>query len=71
MREGRGCIFSQGLKNQGKLSQTLFASTLRLGKKKYNGEKLSFIEIKEGEATYYLAPFEYYNEDFLTFKIDF
>ena len=35
---------SQGLKNQGKLSQTLFASTLRLGKKKYNGEKLSFIE---------------------------
>ena len=35
---------SQGLKNQGKLSQTLFAATLRLGKKKYNGEKLSFIE---------------------------
>ena len=35
---------SQGLKKQGKLSQALFASTLRLGKKKYNGEKLSFIE---------------------------
>ena len=35
---------SQGLKNQGKLSQTLFATTLSLGKKKYNGEKLSFIE---------------------------
>ena len=35
---------SQGLKKQGKLSQTLFAATLRLGKKKYNKEKLSFIE---------------------------
>jgi long-chain acyl-CoA synthetase len=35
---------SQGLKNQGKLSQNLFSATLRLGKKKYNGEKLSFIE---------------------------
>ena len=35
---------SQGLKKQGKLSQALFATTLRLGKKKYNGEKLSFIE---------------------------
>ena len=35
---------SQGLKKQGKLSQTLFAATLRLGKKKYNGEKLNFIE---------------------------
>tara|TARA_Y100001970_G_scaffold290399_1_gene424003 strand:- start:1972 stop:3723 length:1752 start_codon:yes stop_codon:yes gene_type:complete len=35
---------SQGLKKQGKLSQTLFSATLRLGKKKYNGEKLSFIE---------------------------
>jgi len=35
---------SQGLKKQGKLSQALFSSTLRLGKKKYNGEKLSFIE---------------------------
>ena len=34
---------SQGLKNQGKLSQNLFSATLRLGKKKYNGEKLSFI----------------------------
>ena len=33
-------------------------------------QKLSFIEIKEGEATYYLAPFGYYNEDFLTFKIE-
>ena len=35
---------SQGLKKQGKLSQSLFAATLSLGKKKYNGEKLSFIE---------------------------
>ena len=35
---------SQGLKNQSKLSQNLFSATLRLGKKKYNGEKLSFIE---------------------------
>ena len=35
---------SQGLKKQGKLSQTLFATTLRLGKKKYNGENLSFFE---------------------------
>jgi len=35
---------SQGLKKQGKLSQSLFATTLRLGKKKYKGEKLSFIE---------------------------
>tara|TARA_Y100000590_G_scaffold122696_1_gene140525 strand:+ start:84 stop:1874 length:1791 start_codon:yes stop_codon:yes gene_type:complete len=35
---------SQGLKKQGKLSQCLFAATLRLGKKKYNGEKLSFLE---------------------------
>tara|TARA_Y100001970_G_scaffold288076_1_gene414353 strand:+ start:42673 stop:44457 length:1785 start_codon:yes stop_codon:yes gene_type:complete len=35
---------SQGLKKQGKLSQTLFASTLKLGKKKYNGEKLSLVE---------------------------
>ena len=35
---------SQGLKKQGKLSQTLFAATLKLGKKKYNGEKLSFTE---------------------------
>ena len=35
---------SQGLKKQGKLSQNLFSATLRLGKKKYNREKLSFIE---------------------------
>ena len=35
---------SQGLKKQGRLSQSLFSATLRLGKKKYNGEKLSFIE---------------------------
>ena len=35
---------SQGLKKQGKLSQTLFATTLRLGKKKYHGENLSFFE---------------------------
>ena len=35
---------SQGLKKQGKLSQALFGTTLRLGKKKYHGEKLSFFE---------------------------
>jgi len=35
---------SQGLKKQGKLSQCLFSATLKLGKKKYNEEKLSFIE---------------------------
>ena len=35
---------SQGLKKQGKLSQSLFSATLRLGKKKYNGEKLTLIE---------------------------
>ncbi|MDC0161713.1 AMP-dependent synthetase/ligase [bacterium] len=35
---------SQGLKKQGKLSQILFSTTLKLGKKKYNGEKLSFFE---------------------------
>ena len=35
---------SQGLKKQGKLSQSLFSATLRLGKKKYNGEKLTLLE---------------------------
>ena len=35
---------SQGLKKQGKLSQTMFSTTLKLGKKKYFGEKMSFIE---------------------------
>ncbi len=35
---------SQGLKKQGKLSQSLFSTTLRLGKKKYNGEKLTLLE---------------------------
>jgi|TARA_B110000503_G_scaffold35642_1_gene58264 hypothetical protein len=33
-------------------------------------QQLNFIEIKEDEAIYYLAPFEYYNEDTLTFKIE-
>ena len=35
---------SQGLKKQGKLSQTMFAATLRLGKKEYFGEDMSFME---------------------------
>ena len=35
---------SQGLKKQGKLSQSLFSATLRLGKKKYNGETLTLLE---------------------------
>ena len=35
---------SQGLKKQGKLSQFLFSKTLKLGKKKYHGEKLSFVD---------------------------
>ena len=35
---------SQGLKKQGKLSQTMFSTTLKLGKKKYFGEKMTFIE---------------------------
>ncbi len=33
---------SQGLKNQSKLSQRFFATTLRLGMKKYYGEDMSF-----------------------------
>jgi len=33
-------------------------------------QKLRFVQIKERDAIYYIAPFEYYNEDFLTFKID-
>lgn len=32
-------------------------------------KNLKFIEIKDRDAVYYIAPFEYYNEDFLTFKI--
>jgi hypothetical protein len=30
---------------------------------------LDFFEVTEGAATYYLAPFRFENEDFLTFKI--
>lgn len=33
-------------------------------------QALKFIEIKEGEATYYLAPFVFNNEDVLHFTID-
>jgi hypothetical protein len=32
-------------------------------------QKLEFFEVSEGSATYYLAPFHFENEDFLTFKI--
>ena len=35
---------SQGLKNQGKISQFLFASTLNLGKKSYLGNKMTKLE---------------------------
>lgn len=32
-------------------------------------QALEFVEIREQGAVYYLAPFEFENEDFLTFKI--
>ncbi|MBV1931929.1 MAG: DUF4426 domain-containing protein [Porticoccaceae bacterium] len=32
-------------------------------------QKLEFFEVNEGSATYYLAPFHFENEDFMTFKI--
>ena len=32
-------------------------------------QKLEFFEVREQDAVYYLAPFEFENEDFLTFKI--
>ena len=32
-------------------------------------QALEFFEVSEGSATYYLAPFRFENEDFLTFKI--
>jgi hypothetical protein len=32
-------------------------------------QKLSFIEIREGSTVYYLAPFDFDNRDYLTFKI--
>ena len=32
-------------------------------------QPLEFVEIREQDAVYYLAPFEFENEDFLTFKI--
>ena len=35
---------SQGLKNQGKISQILFAATLRLGKKQYYNSKMTVLE---------------------------
>jgi len=33
-------------------------------------QTLTFVEIKEGDATYYLAPFVFNNEDVLHFNID-
>ena len=35
---------SQGLKKQGKLSQLFFSTTLKLGKKKYNNQKMTSME---------------------------
>lgn len=32
-------------------------------------QQLAFVEVNEGTATYYLAPFRFQNEDFMTFKI--
>ena len=32
-------------------------------------QPLEFVEVREQDAVYYLAPFEFENEDFLTFKI--
>lgn len=32
-------------------------------------QQLVFVEVNEGTATYYLAPFRFQNEDFMTFKI--
>ena len=32
-------------------------------------QPLTFVEVREQNAVYYLAPFEFENEDFLTFKI--
>ena len=32
-------------------------------------QELEFFEVREQETIYYLAPFEFENEDFLTFKI--
>ena len=32
-------------------------------------QKLNFLEVREGNAVYYLAPFEFENEDSMTFKI--
>lgn len=32
-------------------------------------QKLEFFQVNEGSATYYLAPFQFENEDFMTFKI--
>jgi len=32
-------------------------------------QKLKFLEVREGDIVYYLAPFEFENEDSMTFKI--
>jgi len=32
-------------------------------------QKLTFLEVREGDIVYYLAPFEFENEDSMTFKI--
>ncbi|WP_461482295.1 DUF4426 domain-containing protein [Porticoccus sp.] len=33
-------------------------------------QTLAFFEVREGDTVYYLAPFRFENEDYLTFKID-
>ena len=33
-------------------------------------QTLNFFEVREGDTVYYLAPFSFENEDFLTFKIE-
>ena len=33
-------------------------------------QTLNFFEVREGDSVYYLAPFTFENEDFLTFKVN-
>jgi len=33
-------------------------------------QTLEFLEVREGDAIYYLAPFNFENEDFLTFSLE-
>jgi hypothetical protein len=49
------------------LPATIKGATRNLMQQKQN---LKFIEIKEGEATYYLAPFVFNNEEVLHFDIE-